>query len=108
AADVRGDDHQVLEALVLDVVGQHRRAVDVVHRHVEEALDLVGVQVDGEHAVDADHGQHVGHHLGADRHAGGTRAAVLAGVAEVGHDGGDTRRRGTAEGIGHHHQFHQV
>ncbi|MCY1376113.1 hypothetical protein D9M69_635820 [compost metagenome] len=66
------------------------------------------MQVDGEHAVDADHGQHVGHHLGADRHAGGARTAVLAGIAEVGHHGGDPGRRGTAEGVGHHHQFHQV
>src|SRR5690554_973659 len=108
AADVRGDDQQVVEALVLDVVHQSGRAVDVVHGNVEEALDLVGMQVDGEHAVDAHVGQHVGHHLGADRHAGGTRAAVLAGVAEVGDHGSDARGGGTAEGVGHHHQFHQV
>src|SRR5690606_35982512 len=108
ATDVRGDDHQVLETLVLDVVGQHWRAVDVVYRHIEEALDLIGVQIDREHAVDADHGEHVGHYLGADGHACGARTAILAGIAEVGDDGGDARGRGAAEGVGHYHQFHQV
>src|SRR5690606_37305673 len=108
AADVGGDDEQVVEALVLDIVHQGRGAVDVVHGDIEEALDLVGVQVNGEDTVDADVGQHVGHDLGADRHAGGTRAAILAGVAEVGDHGGDARRGGAAEGVGHHHQFHQV
>ncbi|MNN53777.1 hypothetical protein D3C81_1685560 [compost metagenome] len=66
------------------------------------------MQVDGEHAVDTDHGQHVGHYLGADGHASGARTAVLAGIAEVGDDCSDAGRRGTAEGVGHHHQFHQV
>ncbi len=33
--------------------------------------DLVSVQVDGQHAVDTDHGEHVGHYFGADRHTGG-------------------------------------
>src|SRR5690606_20115994 len=84
AADVRGDDHEVVETLVLNVVDQYRRAVDVVHGHVEEALDLISVQVDRQHPVDADHGQHVSHDFGADCNAGGARAAVLAGIAEVG------------------------
>src|SRR3546814_2140345 len=47
---------------------QDRRAVDVVHRHVEEALDLVGVKVNGQHTVDANDVEHVGHDLGADRY----------------------------------------
>ncbi len=108
AADVRGDDHQVLEALVFDIVHQHGRTVDVVYRDIEEALDLIRVQVDREDTVDPDDGQHVGHYLGADGHAGGARTAILAGIAEVGDDSGDTSGRGAAEGIGHHHQFHQV
>ncbi len=108
AADVGGNDHQILEALRLDVIDQDRRAVDVVHGHVEEALDLIGVQVDGEDAVDAHHIEHVGHDLGADRHARRARTAILAGIAKVGDDGRDASGRGPAEGICHHHQFHQV
>src|SRR5690606_33247436 len=108
AADVGGDDHQILEALRLDVIDQDRRAVDVVHGHVEEALDLIGVQVDGEDAVDAHHIEHVGHDLGADRHARRARTAVLAGVAKVGDHGCDASGGRTAEGVCHYHQFHQV
>ena len=33
------------------VVEQHRHRVEVVDRDVEEALDLAGVEVHGEHAV---------------------------------------------------------
>src|SRR5690606_26478649 len=107
-ADIGRDDHQVVEALVFDVIDQDRGTVDVVHWNVEETLDLVSVQVDGQHAVDTDHGEHVGNHFGADRHASGARTAVLAGVTEVGDNRGDAGSRGTTEGIGHHDQFHQV
>jgi hypothetical protein len=53
AADVGRDDHQVFVILLPDVVEQDRQRVDVVDRDVEEALDLLGVQVHGQHAVDA-------------------------------------------------------
>jgi ABC-type phosphate/phosphonate transport system substrate-binding protein len=62
----------------------------VVHRNVEEALDLRGVQVDAQHAVCARAGDEVGHQLGGDGHAA-LVLAVLAGVAEVGNDRGDAR-----------------
>ena len=45
-ADVRRNHHQVFVVLALDIVQQYRRAVHVIHRHIEEALDLLGVQVD--------------------------------------------------------------
>src|SRR5690606_7369680 len=107
-ADVRGHDQQVVQALGLDVVDQHRGAVDVVHRDVEETLDLVSVQVNCQYPINTDHIQHVRYYLGADRHPGRTRAAVLPGVTEVGDDGGDARGRGATQGIGHDNQFHQV
>ena len=66
------------------------------------------MQVHGHHPVDAHGGDHVGHHLGGDRHPRGTHPAVLAGVAEVGHHGGDTAGGGAPQGIGHHQDFHQV
>src|SRR5690606_36420084 len=97
--DIGGDDHQVLETLSLDVVDQYRRAVDVVDRHVEEALDLVSVQVASQDAVDADDIEHVGYDLGADRHSGRAWAAILTGITEIGDHCSDTRRRGAAEGI---------
>src|SRR3546814_15339017 len=87
---------------------QDRRAVDVVHRHVEEALDLVGVKVNGQHTVDANDVEHVGHDLGADRYTGRARATILAGITEVGDHRGDARRRGAAEGVGQYYQFRKV
>ncbi|SOZ24772.1 hypothetical protein CBM2623_A60079 [Cupriavidus taiwanensis] len=108
AADVRRDHQQVAVVLLAQVAQQYRRSVDVVDGNIEKALDLVGVQVHRQHALDAGDFQHVGHHLGRDRHARRTRAAVLAGIAEVGHGGGDAACRGALERIDHHHQFHQV
>ena len=59
----------VAAAALAQIAQQHRRGVDVVDRDVEEALDLVGVQVHHHHALDAHGGEHVGHHLRRDRHA---------------------------------------
>ena len=74
------------------VAQQHRRRVDVVHRDVEESLDLVGVQIHRQHAVDADRRDHVGDHLRRDRHARRARPAVLARVAEIRNRRGDRGR----------------
>ncbi len=67
-AVVRGNDHRVFVMLFLDIFKQDGQGVDVVDRDVEEALDLFGVQVHGQYAVDAGGGQHVGDQLGGDRH----------------------------------------
>src|SRR5690606_10225071 len=67
AADVGRNHDQVVGALVPPDVGQqHRRGVDVVDRNVEEALDLVGVQVNRQYPVGADRIEHLGRHLGGD------------------------------------------
>ena len=108
AADVGRDDHQVVVALRLQVGQQHRRGVDVVDRDVEEALDLVGVQVHRQQPLDADRLEHVGDDLGADRHPRRARPAVLPGVAEVRDHGGDPAGRGALERVDHDAELHQV
>src|SRR5690606_37094011 len=108
AADVRRYHGEVLVTLALRVLDQHRRTVDVVHGNAEEALDLLGVQVHRQQAVDAHRRHHVGHHLGADRYARGTHAAVLAGIAIVGDHGRHPVGGGTVQGVRHQQQFHQV
>ena len=70
------------------VIHEDGVAQQVVHGDVEEALDLGGVQVHGQHPVSAGGGEHVGHQLGGDGIAG-LGLAVLTGIAEVGDDGGD-------------------
>ena len=65
-----------------------RRGEQIVGRDIEEALDLAGVQVDGQHAVGAGVSDHVGDELGRDRRARPC-LAILTGVAEIGDHGGD-------------------
>src|SRR5205814_1319756 len=78
----RDDGHVAPPDPPAEVLEQHGGGVDVVDRHVEEALDLAGVQVDRQHARGAGGGDQVGHQLGADRHPR-RDLPVLAGVAVV-------------------------
>ena len=107
-ADVGADYSEVFDALLKDIVHQNRGGIDVVHRNIEKALDLVGMQIHGQHAVNAGGGEHIGHQLGGNRHAHGTRAAVLAGIAEIGDGCGDAAGGSAFERVGHGEQLHQI
>ena len=108
-AHVGGHHHDVVESLA-ELLGIiiHENGVtqQIVHRDVEEALNLVGVQVHGQHPVGAGGGDHVGHQLGGDGVAA-LGLAVLPGVAEIGNHGGDTAGAGPLAGVDHHQQLHQ-
>ena len=108
AANVRRHDHQVIAVeLFLDVLDHHRGAVEVVRRDVEKSLDLAGMQVQRQHSVGAGLGYQVGHQFRRNRRPG-ARFTVLAGVAEIGNDGGDAPGRTATERIQRHQQLHQV
>ena len=107
AAGVGRHDREIRVVQPRAVVDDDRRREQVIHRDVEEALDLRLVQVHREHAVGAGRAQQVGHQLGRDRHAR-LVLAVLPGVAVIRHDGRDARRGRAAEGVDHHQQLHQV
>ena len=79
----------------------------MVDRDVEEPLDLLRVQVDGEHAVGSGGGEHVRDEFRGDGHAG-LVLAVLTGVAEVGQHGGDAGGARAAGGVDHDQQLHQI
>ena len=79
----------------------------MVDRDVEEALDLLGVQVDRQDAVGAGGGEQVGDELGRDRHAG-LVLTILAGVAEERDDGRDARGGGATERVDHDQQLHDA
>src|SRR5471030_1060370 len=108
AADVGRDHQQVLVIFLLQVAQQDRRGVNIVDRDIEEALDLVGVQVHDQDALDAGFFQHVGDDLGRDGDARRTWAAVLAGVTEVRDGGGDAAGRSPFQRVNHQDQFHQA
>ena len=107
AAHVGSRDREVLDVEALDVGYEDAAGVKGIDRNVEKSLDLVGVQVHRHHAVHTCGHQHVGHQLGADRHAGAV-LAVLARPAEVGHHGHDLIGRRAACGVDHHQQLHEV
>ncbi len=96
APGVRGDDHDVVPVVRLDVLEHHRRRVKVVHRDVEESLDLAGVQVHREHPRDARRRQEVRHEL---RRDGGPREdlPVLPRVPVIREHRRDPLRRGALE-----------
>ena len=107
-ADIRRDDDHRIVFPLPDVTEQHGRGVDVVHGHVEEALNLVRVQVHREHAVDAGCADELGHELRCDRHAGCARTPVLARVAKVRNQRRDSAGRGALAGIGHDEKLHEI
>ena len=107
AAHVGRGDGEVLEFPVADVGDEDLAGVHVVHRDVEETLDLAGVKVAGHHAVGPGGPQQVRDELGADGHAR-TVLAVLAGPAEVGDDGGNLIGGGALGGVDGEQQFHEV
>ena len=109
-ADVGGDDDHVLAhgtELLGVVVDEDGVAEEVIHGDIEEALDLVGVQVHRQHTVNARGDEHVGHELGGDGVAA-LGLAVLTGIAEVGHDGGDAAGGSAAAGVDHDQKLHQT
>ena len=88
--------------------GEHdRRGEKVINGAVEEALDLSGVEIDGDKALGACDHDAVGNQLGAD---GCPRAnlAILAGISVIRHNGGDAAGRSALQGIAHEAELDEV
>ena len=100
--------NQIVVFLAFDFIGEHRRAVDIVHRNTEKALDLFGMQVHRKHPVHPHGADHVGNYLGADGDPGRPYPAVLAGIAEIGDHGSDPVGRGAMQGVGDQQQFQNM
>ena len=107
-ADVGRHDHQVLVFLLPGIAEQHGRRIHVVDRNIEETLNLIRMQINGQHAIDTGAGNHVGDQLRRDRHAHRARATILTCVSEVRNHRRDARRRRTSACIDHHQQLHQM
>src|SRR4029079_18298148 len=93
--------------IILDVLYDHGHGVEIVRRDVEEALDLSGMEIDGQDAVGARLGDQVCHQLGGDRGAR-TDFAVLPGIAEIGNDGGDALGTRAPKRVDHDQKLHQI
>ena len=106
AAGVRRDHGELARVLVLDVAGEDRHRDEVVDGAVEVALDLRGVQVDGDDAVGAGGLVQIGDETGGDRFASAV-LLVLPGVREERSDDGDALGRSTLERVDHDQLLHQ-
>ncbi len=102
------DDVFAGQALVPEVLREERQRGHVVDRDREKALDLAGMQIHRQHAVDACRLlERVGQKLGRDRLAR-SGLLVLPGIWEPRHHGGDPLRRGELGCVDHHEELHDV
>ena len=67
---------------IKEVIVQHGGSVQMVDGHVEEALDLGGVQVHRQNSISTRSSDHIGDQFGGNRHAAFV-FAVLASIAKV-------------------------
>ena len=108
AAHVGRNHHQIALAIARQNVGRHHWGREqIVGRDIEKALDLPGVQIDREHAVGPGNGDEIGDELGRNRRAR-PRLTILAGIAEIGDDGGDALGRGAFQRVDANQQLHQI
>ena len=108
AADIGRDDKKILVVFLLEILEQDGRGIDIVDRDIEEALNLVGVDVHDKDTIDADTFKDVGNHTCGDGDTCGTRPAILTCIAEIGDAGSDPFGRSALECIDHENDFHQV
>ena len=104
---VRGYDRRWSLKGVLDVVGEQSYGSEVVERCIDEALDLPGMQVEGDDPIGAGLQEEISHQPGRDRLTG-PAFLVLAGVAVEGDNGGDPFRRRPHQGVDHDQLLHDV
>ena len=105
---VRADNHTFLHIQVFPDPPQSTwLSVQVVHGHIEEPLNLAGVQIHSDDMVAPCRLQHIRHQLGGDR-SSTLILLVLSGIWEVGKHGGDAARRGSSAGVNEDEQLHNV
>ncbi len=107
AARIGRNHRQVRDLQLLEILDQHRSGKEMIHRNIEKALDLAGMQIHGQNPVGAGSSKQIRHQLGTDRNPG-LVFSILPRIAVIRHHRRDPRRRGTLEGIDHDQQFHHV
>lgn len=107
-ASIRTDNHTIAHVEVFPDPLEHTRlGIQVVHRNIEEALDLASVQIHRNDMVAASSLKHIGHKLRCDRRPA-LVFLILAGVREVGNDSGDAASGGSLASVDHNQKLHQT
>ena len=108
ATHVGAGEHHILDIEFLaDIRHEQRRTVEVVDGDIEEALDLVSVEVHRDDAVYTGNRNHVGDKLRCYRHMG-LVLAVLTGEAVIRYHGDDLLSRSALGSVDHHQQLEEV
>lgn len=107
AAGIGRNDDRIAFHGFAQGIEHDRRGEKVINGAVEEALDLSGVEIDGDKALGAGDHDAVGNQLGAD---GSPRAhlAILAGIPVIRHNGGNAAGRSALQGIAHEAELDEV
>lgn len=108
AAGIGGDRDHVRQIVVLaEMVGDDRYRREVIDRHAEKTMHLIGMQIHGQYAVGPGGDEHVGHQAARDRNP---RLVFFIGarVGVIGNDRRDALRRRAAQRIEGNQQFHDV
>ena len=79
----------------------------MVHRHIEKALNLGGMQIHGHHPIRAGTGDQIGHQFSGDRDSA-LVLTILSGISVVRNHGRNARGTRPHTGIDHDQQFHQA
>ena len=108
SSGVRADDNCPAHIQVCPDPAQRARfGVEIVYGHVEEALDLAGVQIHCYDMVAAGGLEHIGHELGRDWRSG-LVLFVLSGIGKVGDHCCNATGRGSLAGRDDDQQLHYV
>ena len=99
--------YNIVQLLGTEVVCDDGSSSQMIHRNVEKALNLAGMEVNSHDTGHTSSGHEVGHQLGRDGLTT-TGLAVLAGISVVRHHCRHAVSRGALAGISHDEQLHEV
>ncbi len=106
---IRTDDHNLVvgQPELDEMFVQHRRRIEMVDRHVKEALNLSGVKIHGQHPIRSSPRNQVGDQLGGDRRSP-LVLAILSCVSKIRNNGSNAIRTGPFAAVDHNQQLHQM
>ncbi|MMZ59881.1 hypothetical protein D1872_219400 [compost metagenome] len=106
-AMVRRHNDRVLNMLRAEILSQDRYAQHMIHRNIEETLDLHRMQVHRNNTMRSGFLDQIRNQLGCNRIAG-AGLPVLTGITVVRNDHVDALGRSPFQSIYHHQKLHQI
>lgn len=105
-AGVGRDDDRVCDFLCLEVLGKDRAGIENIDGDREEALDLIGVEIEGDDVIRAGFFEEVGDEFGGDRLTRGGDT-ILTRIGEVREDDVNRLREAEFCRLAHEEEFYE-